>query len=97
MAYLYLNFEENLQSGSKNRDDFYTESLQAQYEKLKTKLGGLAPETLQGFIQSALAPQMQNTFHISVPGFDRRIKENKRGRQCIYNIVIRFAHNCYID
>lgn len=97
MAYLYLNFEENLQSGSKNRDDFYTESLQAQYEKLKTKLGGLAPETLQGFIQSALAPQMQNTFHISVPGFDRRIKENKRGRQCIYNIVIRLAHNRYID
>lgn len=97
MAYLYLNFEENLQSGSKNWDDFYTESLQAQYEKLKTKLGGLAPETLQGFIQSALAPQMQNTFHISVPGFDRRIKENKRGRQCIYNIVIRFAHNRYID
>ena len=97
MAYLYLNFEENLQSGSKNWDDFYTESLQAQYEKLKIKLGGLAPETLQGFIQSALAPQMQNTFHISVPGFDRRIKENKRGRQCIYNIVIRLAHNRYID
>ena len=97
MAYLYLNFEENLQSGSKNWDDFYTESLQAQYEKLKTKLGGLAPETLQSFIQSALAPQMQNTFHISVPGFDRRIKENKRGRQCIYNIVIRLAHNRYID
>ena len=94
---MYLNFEENLQSGSKNWDDFYTESLQAQYEKLKTKLGSLAPETLQGFIQSALAPQMQNTFHISVPGFDRRIKENKRGRQCIYNIVIRLAHNCYID
>ena len=39
MAYLYLNFEENLQSGSKNWDDFYTESLQAQYEKLKIKLG----------------------------------------------------------
>lgn len=97
MAYLYLNFEDNLQSGSKNWDDFYTESLQAQYEKLKTKLGGLAPETLQGFIQSALAPQMQNTFHISVPGFDRRIKENKRGRQCIHNIVIRLAHNRYID
>lgn len=38
MAYLYLNFEENLQSGSKNWDDFYTESLQAQYEKLKIKL-----------------------------------------------------------
>ena len=97
MAYLYLNFEDNLQSGSKNWDDFYTESLQAQYEKLKTKLGDLAPETLQGFIQSALVPQMQNTFHISVPGFDRRIKTNKRGKQCIYNIVIRPAHGFYSD
>ena len=37
MAYLYLNFEENLQSGSKNWDDFCTESLQAQYEKLKAE------------------------------------------------------------
>ena len=97
MAYLYLNFEENLQSGSKNWDDFYTESLQAQYEKLKTKLDGLAPETLQAFIQSALAPQMQNTFHMSAPGFDRRIKVNKRGKQCIYNIVIRPAHGFYSD
>ena len=97
MAYLYLNFEENLQSGSKNWDDFYTESLLVQYEKLKIKLGGLAPETLQGFIQSAFAPQMQKTFHISVPGFDRRIKTNKRGKQCIYNIVIRPAHDFYSD
>lgn len=97
MAYLYLNFEENLQSGSKNRDDFYTESLLVQYEKLKKKLGGLAPETLQGFIQSAFAPQMQKTFYISVPGFDRRIKTNKRGKQCIYNIVIRPAHDFYSD
>lgn len=97
MAYLYLNFEENLQSGSKNWDDFYTESLLVQYEKLKIKLGGLAPETLQGFIQSALAPQMQNTFHMSAPGFDRRIKVNKRGKQCIYNIVIRPAHGFYSD
>ena len=97
MAYLYLNFEENLQSGSKNWDDFYTESLQAQYENLKAKLDGLAPETLQEFIQSSLAPQIQNTFHISVPGFDRRIKENKRGKQCIYNIVIRPAHGFYSE
>lgn len=97
MAYLYLNFEENLQTGSDNRKDFYAEPLQVQYEKLKAKLNGLGPETLQEFIQSALVPQVQNTFHISVPGFDRRIKKNKRDKQCIYNIVIRLAHNCYID
>ena len=97
MAYLYLNFEDNLQSGSKNRDDFYTESLQAQYEKLKAKLGVLTRETLQEFIQLALVPQVQNTFYISVPGFDRRIKPNQRGKQCIYNIVIRPARGLYSD
>lgn len=51
MAYLYLNFAENLQSGSKNWDDFYTESLSDQYKNLKKKLGSVAPDTLQAFIQ----------------------------------------------
>ena len=97
MAYLYLNFEENLQTGSNNREDFYTESLWTQYEKLKTKLGVLTRETLQEFIQLALVPQVQNTFYISVPGFDRRIKPNKWGKQCIYNIVIRPARGLYSD
>ena len=54
MGYLYLNFIDNLESGlgSKawGRDDFYTNSLNEQYEALKPKLGNYAPETLQQFI-----------------------------------------------
>lgn len=97
MAYLYLNFADNMQSGSKSWDDFYTEPLPKQYEKIKKKLGGLAPATLQGFLQSALALQVQRTYYISVPGFDRRIKTNRWGKQCINNIVIRPAHDFYAD
>lgn len=41
MAYLYLNFVDNLEAGlgSKawGRDDFYTNSLNEQYEALKPK------------------------------------------------------------
>ena len=97
MAYLYLNFAENLQSGSKNWDDFYTESLSDQYKNLKKKLGSVAPDTLQAFIQGVLAEQVDKRFYISIPGFDRNIKTNKRGKQCIYNIVIRPEHDLYAD
>ena len=97
MAYLYLNFAENMQSGSKSWDDFYTEPLPKQYEKIKKKLGGLAPATLQGFLQSAIASQVQRTYFISVPGFDRRVKTNRWGKRCINNIVIRPIHDLYTD
>ena len=32
MAFLYINFLDNLEQGSKNWDDFYTTSLKEQYE-----------------------------------------------------------------
>ena len=53
MGYLYLNFLDNLEKGSKSWDDFYTTSLTEQYEVLKRKLGGYASSTLQEFIAMA--------------------------------------------
>lgn len=41
MGYLYLNFLENMNQGSKSRDDFYTSSLKEQYEVIKRKVGML--------------------------------------------------------
>ena len=41
MGYLYLNFTENFEHGSKSWDDFYTSSLKEQYERLKPKLVGV--------------------------------------------------------
>lgn len=88
MGYLYLNFMDNLERGSRSWDDFYTTSLNDQYEALKPKLGLYAADTFQEFIASAF-PTTDKYYYISLPGFDRRMKENRRGKQCIYNIVIR--------
>ncbi|MCM1440890.1 MAG: AAA family ATPase, partial [Roseburia sp.] len=87
-AYLYLNFMDNLERGSRSWDDFYTTSLNEQYEALKPRLGYYAAETLQEFIASAF-PVTDKYYYVSLPGFDRRMKENRRGLQCIYNVVIR--------
>ena len=38
MGYLYLNFLENMNQGSKSWDDFYTSSLIEQYEVIKRKV-----------------------------------------------------------
>ena len=50
MAYLYLNFLDNLDKGlgdkAWGRNDFFTQSLNEQYEALKRKLGGYAPDTI---------------------------------------------------
>lgn len=57
MAYLYLNFFDNLTSGSRNFDDFYTQSLTEQYEGIKRRLGRNAPEDLQEFVAMLLPVQ----------------------------------------
>ena len=88
MGYLYLNFMDNLERGSRSWDDFYTTSLSEQYEALKPRLGYYAADTLQEFIASAF-PVTDKYYYVSLPGFDRRMKENRRWLQCIYNVVIR--------
>lgn len=97
MGYLYLNFLDNLEKGSKSWDDFYTTSLTEQYEVLKRKLGGYASGTLQEFISMAFPAQTSKYYNISMPSFDRRMKENRFGKQCIYNIVIRPEKDSYLS
>ena len=88
MGYLYLNFLDNLERGSRSWDDLYTTSLTEQYEALKPRLGLYAANTLQEFIASTF-PATDKTYYISLPAFDRRVKQNRRGKDCIFNIVIR--------
>lgn len=88
MGYLYLNFMDTLERGSKSWDDFYTTSLNEQYEALKPRLGLYAADTFQEFIARAF-PVTDKYYYVSLPGFDRRMKQNRRGMDCIYNIVIR--------
>jgi hypothetical protein len=97
MGYLYLNFLDNLEKGSKSWDDFYTTSLTEQYEVLKRKLGGYVSGTLQEFIAMAFPSNMPKYYNISMPSFDRRMKENRFGKQCIYNIVIRPEKDSYLS
>lgn len=55
MGYLYLNFFENMDEGSKSRDDFYTSSLKEQYEVIKRKVG--LNVNLQEFLLCAFPTQ----------------------------------------
>ena len=92
MAYLYLNFLDNLDKGlgdkAWGRNDFFTQSLNEQYETLKRKLGGYAPDTLQEFIGYTF-PSTPKYYNVSLPSFDRAMDENKRGNKILRNIVIR--------
>ena len=93
MAYLYLNFVDNLDKGlgdkAWGRNDFFTQSLNDQYESLKRKLGGYAPESLQEFVGYVFSTSLPKFYNISLPSFDRHMDENKRGNKILRNIVIR--------
>lgn len=65
-----------------------------QYEMLKRKLGGYAPETLQELI-GYIFPTTTKYYNISLPSFDRTPEENKRGNKVLRNIVIRPEADVY--
>jgi len=97
VGYLYLNFLENQNKGSQNWDDFYTLSLNEQYNSIKTKLGSIAPNDLRSFISACFPPMIQHDYYISMPCFSREMKQDRRGRDCIFNIVIRPGRSIYMD
>lgn len=95
MSYLYLNFCDNLDQGSRSFDDFYTQSLNEQYAALKRKLGRMAPDTLQAFIGHC-CPYNDSVYFISMPAFERSIqtkirRDGSTGLQYINNVVVRPA------
>ena len=96
MSYLYLNFLDNMNQGSRSWDDFYTSSLKDQFEVIKRKLGGLN-YNLQEFLSYAFPTQTSKNYYISMPSFDRRIKQDRRGKDVIYNIVIRPEKDSYLN
>lgn len=75
-SYLYLNFTENMEHGSKSWDDFYKSSLEEQYEVIKRKIGLNAD--FQEFLSYVFPTQTSKNYYISMPSFDRRVKQNKR-------------------
>lgn len=95
MGYLYLNFLENMNQGSKSWDDFYTSSLKEQYEVIKRKVG--LNINFQEFLSYAFPTQTSKNYYISMPSFDRRVKHDRRGKDVIYNIVIRPEKDSYLN
>lgn len=95
MGYLYLNFLDNLEEGSKSWDDFYNASLKEQYEVIKRK-ADIHTYSFQEFLEYAFPTQSTKTYYISMPSFDRRVKQNRRGKDCIFNIVIRPEKDGYL-
>lgn len=96
MKHLYLNFQENLDKGSKSWDDFYTTSLKDQFEVIKKKLS-LPINNLEEFLIYAFPPEKGKNYFISMPSFDRRVKQNRRGKDAIFNIVIRPEMDSYLS
>lgn len=95
MSYLYLNFIENMNHGSKSWDDFYTSSLEEQYEVIKRKIG--LNTNFKEFLSYVFPTQTSKNYYISMPSFDRRVKQNKRDKDVIYNIVIRPEKDNYLN
>ena len=85
MAYLNLNFVDNLESGSRNPNDLYNTSLTEQYRVLCQRINGNFPDTLQGFIELFCPTKNLSEYFISLPSFNREINKNR----FINNIVIR--------
>ena len=88
-----FEFFDNLTSGSRNFDDFYTQSLAEQYEGIKRRLGRNAPEDLQEFV-AMCCPYGESEYYISMPALDRKIQRRVRrdgseGAEYINNVVIR--------
>ena len=92
--YLYLDFTQNLKSGSsRNRNDVYQESITDQFEKIKRKLslyGRNDITDLKRFVNLCF-PMIKSTYYVSLPSFERKIEKsrNYQGADCIYNMVLR--------
>lgn len=91
--YIYIDFTQNLKSGSRNKYDVYQESIEEQFEKLKRKieLRGKKPSSDFRRFVNVCFPNVKSTYYISLPGFERHIETSRHymGADCIYNMVLR--------
>ena len=93
LKYLYIDFTQNLNIGSKNRNDVYSEPLTEQFAKLRRRLSlrGKSIRDLNTFA-SVCFPRIESVYYVSLPGFERGIEKYSRGEfsaECVYNMVIR--------
>lgn len=93
--YIYLDFTQNLKSGSRNWNDVYQESIEVQFEKVQRKLamyGNSNITDLRKFVNICF-PMVKSKYYVSLPSFERKIETSRQyqGSECIYNMVLRPA------
>ena len=87
--YIYLDFTENLEIGSRNRKDIYKESLGRQFEKIQKKL--IKNLKFEEFVYNCF-PAIKSAYYVSLPSFNRKIETiEKRHQKIEYipNMIIR--------
>lgn len=99
--YIYLDFTQNLKSGSRNWNDVYQESIEEQFEKVQRKLAMYEKKYVTDFRKfvSICFPMVKSTYYVSLPSFERKIETSKQyqGSECIYNMVLRPAKSGIIS
>lgn len=93
MSFLYMNFVQcrNTVRDSKEEPDIFG-TLEEQFNILQRELvnSNKWADSLDAFVKSCLPP-MENTFYISMPAFERKIKEGRTDK--ILNVALRPEKN----
>ena len=92
MNFLFLDCTFNINSGSKNWDDYFSTSLLDQYSNIHKKNGNTQKATIddfKNFMNVCFNSLKTNTYYFSMPAFDREPELDKNGKYIYRNVVIR--------
>lgn len=88
MSYIFLSFHKRLDSNSTNKKDYYSLSLNNQYEKLKKRLPLEKQFSFREFIEGCFQSGFLKRYFFTCPNFLREKKELSKVSY-LYNVVIR--------
>ena len=92
MNFLFLDCTFNINSGSRNWDDYFSTSLLDQYSNIHKKNGNTQKATIddfKNFMNVCFNSLKTNTYYFSMPAFDREPELDKNGKYIYRNVVIR--------
>ena len=81
MNFLFLDCTFNINSGSKNWDDYFSTSLLDQYSNIHKKNGNTQKATIddfKNFMNVCFNSLKTNTYYFSMPAFDREPELDKK-------------------
>lgn len=90
MSYLFISFADNLDKDSRSKRDFYTLSLEKQYELIQKRIPAERRiDSFSEFIEKCFPSGLSKTYYLSCPNFLRRKRELDNGSSYLDNLVIR--------